>query len=71
MITFSGVEQVFEIEIPKNLELEILFQSSPYESAKISYHYESKTKIARIHLGAFSGIVFKFRSQKTQLKLKK
>ena len=70
-ITFSGAEENFELEIPKNLELEILFQSSPYETANISYHFENKTKIARIHLGAFSGIVFKFRSPKTKIQLKK
>ena len=71
IITFSGAEQIFELEIPKNLELEVMFESSPYTSCNINYLFKNKTKIARIHLGAFSGIVFRFKSTKTKIVLKK
>ena len=71
IITFSGTDQKFDLPVDSNKEIEILFQSSPYLSANITYHTDNKKKTATIHLPAFSGIVFKYRSNRKQIYLKK
>ena len=71
IITFSGADQSFEIPIEKNKDVDILFQSSPYASAKVSYRIENKKKIATFLIPAFSGIVFKYRTNKTKIHLNK
>ena len=71
IITFSGTDQSFDLPVDKNKEIEILFQSSPYLTANVTYRVENKEKIATIHLPAFSGVVFKYRSNRKQMYLQK
>ncbi len=71
IISFSGADHFFEIPMDINKEIDILFQSSPYSSASVTYRKENKSKIAIIHLPAFSGIVFKSKTKRKKLYLTK
>ena len=71
IITFSGADQRFDIPMGNKSELEIIFESSAYSSASVTYRNENKQRIATVCLPAFSGVVFKLKSKSKKIYLSK
>ena len=63
IISFSGADQSFVVPVEKGYEIVSLFESSDRSRSRIDYLNEGEHSLAKITLGAFSGIVFRIKKR--------
>ena len=68
IVSFSGADQEFVLQIDKKKEVDILFESSDRSHALLSYNSTADNNDVTIRLGAFSGIVFRIKEKNIVLK---